>query len=256
MWRVGVIGLWVALGWGSVWAQAKKPDIGLLRMQCDEAGMALQCAQAGVLLEQQKQIKLAASYHKKACFAQISPQGTSCYLLALLLSDPKEAWMLYQRACTLKEADGCTSAGEFANKSKDPAIRQKAAGLYETGCKLGDGRGCHRMARWLFAQKRDKDAIPLLKRACVLKYAPGCGYLGWYYETTSKEQARAEKVFRIGCALQGGSIECARLGLLLMRKGEPQEALRFLRRSCRQGFRPACMRARQLGKSIEPPPRP
>lgn len=254
--RFWVVGLCSLLWCEGGSAQTKKPDLGLLQMQCDEAGMALQCAQAGVLLEQKKQIKQAAIYYKKACFAQIKPQGTSCYLLALLLSDPKEAWSLYQRACSLKEPDGCTSAGEYANKSSDPTLRQKAAALYQQGCQLGDGRGCHRMARLLFAQKREEPAIPLLKRACTLKYAPGCGYLGWHYETKSKDAVRAEKLFRIGCALRGGSIECARLGLLLMRKGQPREALRFLRRSCRQGFRQGCLRARQLGKSIEPSPRP
>lgn len=249
--------LWGVMLWGSLaHAGAKKPDLGLLRMQCDEGGLALQCAQAGVLLEQQKKIKLAARYHKKACFATSQAQGTSCYLLALLLADPKEALLLYRRACTLNESDGCTGAAEQLRKSKDPKVRAEVIALYRKGCKLGDGRGCHRVARSLFKKKRDKEALPLLQRACQLQYAPGCGYLGWYYESKAKARATAEKLFRRGCSLRGGSIECARLGLLLMRKGEPHEALRFLRKSCRLRFQPACMRARQLSKSLEPAPRP
>tara|TARA_B100001989_G_scaffold253323_1_gene239962 strand:- start:4057 stop:4836 length:780 start_codon:yes stop_codon:yes gene_type:complete len=232
----------------SGWAQMTKEQLQATKTRCVQKGNPVSCAKVGVYLEQKGLKKQAASFYKRACSDALKPQGMACYLLGLL--DTAHAMTHFSRACKLNDADGCTSAGILLRKQSKPKM---AASFFVKGCQLKDGRGCHRMARQLFRTNKTKLALQYLASSCGFGYPPGCGYAGWYYETKGKAPQKAEALYRKGCKLKG-SISCARLGLLLARQRKFRPALRFLRRSCRWGFRRGCGLARKLNAQLKSKP--
>jgi TPR repeat protein len=85
--------------------------------------------------------------------------------------DEKRALSFYDRACTLKNAGGCVSAGQMwefhHGVDKDDA---KAAAFYKQACDLDDQVGCANYAimleRGTGVPKDDAKAIALFDKAC------------------------------------------------------------------------------------------
>lgn len=220
------------------------PSITETQANCTQKGNAISCAKTAVHYEKQGKIAQAKLFYGKACNAFLGSIGSACYLWGRLLKDPQKAQAAFIKACMLKDSDGCSAAG-------DSLIRQKriqqAIVYYKKGCKGNDGRGCHRVARWLLrSQPKDRSAYTYLKRSCTLKYAAGCGYLGWIYEVKLKKPKEAQKLYTYGCHTAKGSVECARLGLFLYKAGQADKALRSLRRACRMGYNRGCKLSRKL----------
>lgn len=213
-----------------------------LEQDCIKQDRPVSCAKAGVHYEKAGNKTKAIKYYKKACHVFIQPIGTACYLYGMLIGNKAKAKAAFEKACRLKDADGCTAAGEASAKAGQIA---NALSYFKRGCESNDGRGCHRMARWLFKRQKATQAMNYLRRSCALGYPPGCGYLGWNYQNKYKNIAKAQKAYKVGCKLKG-SVECARLGLLLYKLKKPRKALRYLRRSCRFGYSRGCKLARKL----------
>ncbi len=227
-------------------ALAHDMPLPLLKSRCLIASDTLSCAKAAVILEKRGEKKAARRLYKKACLAPLRPLKSACYFWGFLSDTPRQALHPYLRACRLGDSDGCTAAAEIFAKRRQFG---KALPLYKKGCRLGDGRSCHRLAKWHFRHKQPRQALLLLKRSCQLKYPAGCGYLGWYWEMKKHDTNRAEKLYKKGCSLKS-SVECARLGLLYAKQQRFKKGLRFLRRSCRLGFRKGCSLADRLTQNL------
>lgn len=246
--RLTLLAMIALLGLGSPHGWANKPPavpLSQLTQACIKEGRTVSCAKAGVRYEKQGKKQQAARFYKAACTAFIGPIGSACYLWGRLLSDKKQAHKAFLKACTLNDPDGCTAAGEGLAKQRK---HQQAIKFYRKGCKGNDGRGCHRVARHLFRKNQNASAAQYLRRSCALGYSAGCGYLGWYYEVKQKNPKKAKKAYAYGCQKWKGAVECARLGLVLFKLKKPKEALRFLRRSCRLGYRRGCQLSRKLNR--------
>ncbi len=242
----GVLGIVFGVVWQSS-AWAKEPPAHTIQYRtedCKTNENSRSCAWMGAYLERKGKRKEARPYYKKACLALIRPLGSACYLWGLVEKKQTISRQAYQRACKLKDPDGCTALGELYSKQGELA---KALILYRKGCVGKDGRGCHRVAQHLIKKKWNKQALRMMLKACTFGYPPGCGYLGWFYETKKHNKKKALLLYSYGCKLRG-SVACARLGFFLWREKKHKQARKYLRLSCRLGFQRACQRLHKLTK--------
>ncbi len=203
---------------------------------CLQNESAQSCAWLGAMLEKQGKRNKARPFYKRACHALIQPLGPACYLWGLLEPDAAKRQAAFARACKLKDADGCTAIGELWMRKRQ---LEKALRYYKKACENKDGRGCHRYAGVLFAKKQLARSMELLRRSCRLGYPPGCGSLGWLYQSKTKQPKQALRAYSVGCKLRGAAA-CARLGLLLRKRKKAKRAKKAFLLACKYGYKKAC----------------
>jgi TPR repeat protein len=117
----------------------------------------------------------------EACLTKCSAgEAGACYWLGhelqLAAAEPQAAELLYQQACRLGAASGCTNkaAGLMRDKHTDPSIQACAAETFSKACALDDPWACTMYAFHLsrgMGTKRDKKlALQVLSKSC--RYGP------------------------------------------------------------------------------------
>lgn len=236
--KFGLLLMSLVLPWGHVCeaAMPKAVQMAYHKDNCLKNESARSCAWLGATFEKKGKRDKARPYYKKACHALIHPLAPACYLWGLLEKGPKARRAAFARACRLHDPDGCTAMGEWMMRKKKPSL---ALPYYKKACARKDGRGCHRLARHWFRKGKLARSMNFLRRSCKLGYTPGCGSLGWLYESKTKQLAKAKKAYWVGCQMRGAAV-CARLGLLLRKLKKRKQAKAAFRKACRYGYKKAC----------------
>ena len=221
--------LGIAYGIGSGTRKNRDRSIELYDRACKKYDRAIGCHDAGVILVQEKggapDKRLLMDYGHRAC----KLDKRQCDLLAYLYG---------------------TGKGGQQNHAK-------ASKWYKLSCQHGNGVSCEsaafRAQRGLGMARNTKLALELHQRACDLKRASACYYLGKHYfdgKITSKDDRRAFRLFEIGC-WRGEGRACQYAGFQLERGRDgtghkrPRNAVIFYRESCLKGTPGGC---RDLGR--------
>jgi TPR repeat protein len=136
-----------------------------------------------------------------------------------------EAVASFQKACALKDADGCLQlaaryqCGAGVARDVDRALHYNAA-----SCELGEGAGCANVATlYLFGAKQDPaKALEFSTKGCDRGNAVACGYLGviyWQGLGVAADAPRALKIFDEQCGRKSNMETCANEALLLYMGG-------------------------------------
>jgi len=139
--------------------------------------------------------------------------GDACIRLAIGITDGAhksssghDALSLFQRACSLGSAIGCTRGGLLIEQGSESVTANPslAESLYQKGCDGNDMTACRHL-RLLRTSKKITPSQPgkgqaLLQRACDGKESWSCCELGRLYDSTGNRQ-QAAVFFRQGCKL-------------------------------------------------------
>lgn len=119
---------------------------------------------------------LCLSIGDDACLRKcVSGDAGACYWLALSVQEKTEkpvSEALFQRACTLGIASGCTNraAGMFVATQDDPSVLTCTYRSFERSCALGDAWGCTmqglQLVRGLGVEPDADEALRVLQGAC------------------------------------------------------------------------------------------
>jgi len=167
--------------------------------------------------------------------------GQACELLAIMAGDANdgERELRYaDRACTLKTADGCNTAG-FRYYTGSHGTRWNitvAADYYIKACELGGAVGCANQAELarfgVLGPADQKKAAELYKKSCELSEWIGCA--GWAHYVLrgeggqTQDLPRATRLFRGACDADVGSA-CVELADLLEHDGASASEIARLR---------------------------
>jgi TPR repeat protein len=181
--------------------------------------------------------------------------------------DPTRARTLFEKACGLDHAGGCSDLGIALltdDAAKDPP---RAATSFERACKLGEANGCFNLANLYYegvGVTADKTkAFSLYEQACNAGKAAGCINLGAAYddgEGVAVDKPKAFSLFKRAC--EGDEpIGCNNLAFMFAQgsgtTADQAQAARYYDRGCTLGNAKACeyLGTRYLeGKGVEKNP--
>jgi TPR repeat protein len=171
--------------------------------------------------------------------------------------DEGRAATLYQKACDLKNAWGCTNLGEVYTSGRGvPRDEAKAAVLLRQACDLKNPQACSDLGS-LYSeghgvQKDPEQAVALFERACNAGNAVGCRALGWHVaagDGIAQDSARAAALFQQACD-GGEATGCGALGDVLVRgvgvATDRVKGIAYLHKSCDAGSQFGCGKLRQF----------
>lgn len=154
---------------------------------CNIYGVPRACYSASIYLANSaKQPDQAVDYMIKSCKLNY---GTACFMIGMLMLDEengtpnyKDAALLFEKACFLKEKVACNVYGSLLDEGK--GLRQdsnKARSYYEKSCNLNYAQGCYSLAiSYLELYRIGSDtrnariAKEYFGKACDLGYQKGC----------------------------------------------------------------------------------
>jgi TPR repeat protein len=197
-----------------------------------------------------------------ACGAQ---HGASCAALGYLYArglgvafDNTRALALFDRACTLKSADGCASLGDALDDIQETAKKQPTKALEATrwGCEHDSQDGCWQLAqRYKKGDGVDADlkryeallakSFSLAKAACDGGDASACLTVGSYYlkgEGAPPNKERAAFLIRASCQA-GFAQACESYGLLAGNHQideRPEGMYEWMKKGCDLGDAVSC----------------
>jgi TPR repeat protein len=158
----------------------------------------------------------------------------------------------WQRACLLRDTQGCQIAGQAIDASS-PA---QALAVHKMGCSLGDGASCGRLGVLLVNQGQDADALGALDAGCAVGVVEACikaGVMRMEGRKVESDPVRARRDLEKGCPDDGvqDSDACYALGRI-WEDGfgidrNRATAARYYRSACAKGHRQACFR---VGESV------
>ncbi len=171
-------------------------DLAALSRDCD-AGRMEACAQLGETyvrgLGTKRDVARGLALHEKACDGG---NIEACRSLGVLLErtpgippDPARARALFQRACDAGNAAGCGNwAVQLESEDKGRALA-----LYRKACDMGNVLGCFNGAQFLKRSGSDREALPVLEKACGLGAAqPGIAMIAaMCCDEVARERERA-----------------------------------------------------------------
>jgi hypothetical protein len=156
---------------------------------------------------------------------------------------------LWARACSLGSKDGCDSWGtglrDGVGGKADPI---GAVAAYEQACKLEDGAGCTNLAAALLkgegTEKNSTRAIALLRTICARESdnQHSCRVLGSALALGDGVTADVNEgltLLRRACNI-GDAEDCQEAGEVMASVGSKDEAVRYLRTSCKWGRASGC----------------
>lgn len=100
----------------------------------------------------------------------------------------------YEKACELKEVDGCTQAARVYLRIRDEENTKKYSGI---ACELNDAQSCYNYAVTIQNEKPN-DVETYLKKSCELEYGKACYYIGQNLERT-KDMTNAKEFYGKAC---------------------------------------------------------
>ncbi|CZE48227.1 tetratricopeptide repeat protein [Campylobacter geochelonis] len=134
-----------------------------------------------------------SKFLEKSCNKNVAKD---CYYLGEYIMtfeknpDKNKAKSLFEKACNLNEAFGCTLLSMHFydarpySYDKETYNYKKARELYQQACDLNDGYGCALLALLIFdSEKNEETYFNLSKKACDLEDRQGCLNLATIYQT-------------------------------------------------------------------------
>ena len=214
----------------------------------DAADCAAQCARdepascnnLGTMLATAGDSAGAKRAYESACARN---HGAACNNLGYLLEtrsidrpDAARIDGLYQRACTLGVAEGCTNLGASISvkvrSGADPSGYTRSAALFLRACEAGDPKGCSQLARVLErgegVPREPARALDIHLRLCDAGIAEGCSAAGFMLD--SGATGRKDRVKGAALSLRacdgGDGLGCANLATYLLDSGPAHDAVR------------------------------
>ena len=173
----------------------------------------------------------AISLLQKACDLK---NGNGCYNLAFLAEksgDLGRVFTLYTKACESGSQEACVNLGMAYEKGR--GVRQDlsaAAKLYDQACTKGMALGCnnlgHLYQEGLGLEKDPQKAAALFQKSCNDGVVQACTSYGYCLETgfgVTRDVARATSIYESACE-RDEPVGCSNLGLVVQRSPSPDLA--------------------------------
>lgn len=165
--------------------------------------------------------------------------GVACFNLSVDYRDAKNSkkdLLFKEKSCTAGYSRGCELAALVYDEAKD---YKRSVPLFERACQLKLDVGCFDAGLAHLDINDEQGARKYFNIACDMSYARGCTKVGYYYLDEIKDLDLAQPFFTKGCNL-GDIAGCNSLGVVLVRKGQNQEALPHFRKSCEEKYGHGC----------------
>jgi len=236
----------------------------LLEYACSGGSMQA-CSALGALLAQSTDPLAIARGHQLMQNACAAALGTTCTDWGTahaegwgMQPDPRQAALLFHKACGAHEVSGCASYAERMQTGEGgvPINPRGAVEMFAKACTQGSFRACHGVGMALLegrgVAKQAAEAAPYLRYACDYKFAPACDALAGLLDSgqAGTNLSEAVRLSEFSCQ-QGVATGCLRLsnyydrGLGVGRNAERAGELR--ERACRLGTSSACSEPEQNG---------
>jgi len=162
---------------------------------------------------------------------------------------------LYEQACNLGVAKGCSSVGYMYENGHAGTDLAKATGFYERACVNGDAAGCGSLAVMYEDGKGVVEdmqkAVDYYDRACSGGQSSSCAHLGLMYEQDGNMEY-AVTYYQNSCDA-GGAAECVRLATMYYTGGavaqDEERATQLFKRSCELGDETGCKNYEKIKNS-------
>jgi uncharacterized protein len=166
------------------------------------------------------------------------------------VSGTPEAVASFQKACTLKDGDGCLElaaryqCGAGVARDVDKALQYDVQ-----ACDLANGGGCANAAMaYLGATGDPAKALEYANKGCMLANGVACGYVGviyWQGIGVPADLSRAAKIFDDQCVKKSNMMACANYAVLLYMGGDGvardlKRAKELAETSCLADMQAAC----------------
>ena len=205
------------------------------------------CFRLGKALHQGKLMPLDATRGlallEKACTLR---DGNGCLFLGSIYKDDKRGLPYLDKACEAGSATGCTSLGE-----RDKA---RAAELFAKACTGNDALGCARSGGIAKTAGRLADAVAAFERACELEHRQSCADAGALRASGKGvvDLAKARALYADACD-EGLPAGCAAFAELMAtdRGGARNwgKAVELARKACTLGEKAKCPQADKLQRT-------
>lgn len=200
-----------------------------------------------------------AAGHAQDCndFGSLLAEGTDG-----VAKDAAKAVTLFDKACQLDTAMGCTNLAFMLRKRLTPPEPERAFKALEKACGLGTADACNTMG-FMFDHgegmaEDNAKALSYFDKACEKGSGMGCKNAAFMYADgtgTERNAATAAARFDKGCELEDWSA-CNELGVLLDNGPERARATELFARSCQGGYPQGCsnlgVRRRTPAEGVEP----
>ena len=162
---------------------------------------------------------------------------------------------LYEQACNLGAAKGCSSLGYMYESGHSGSNLKKASEFYERACVNGDASGCESLAMLYENGKGVSEdmqkAVDYYDRACSGGASSSCAHLGLLYE--QDDNIEYAVIYYQNSCDAGGASECVRLGTMYYTGGavaqNEERAIQFFKKACELGETTGCKNYEKINTS-------